>query len=521
MYALGLETVLVRIKPSSRWFLFGGPPGVTLRALASRGLIRLLDLKQHIGSLAGLLLLLVMAGGAALVPGSSGWAGKAAQGDRLAAEHRLLSAIGAYQQALQRPGGNPAARLRLADTYLRRGQWRDAVNSYQLAESAGNDSQSLLLNLATAQDRAGDLEGSLVTLRKELSTRPYDADAWTRLVERAAQSGLTPPDIAEKLVGVPVPLGSSAQAQKVLYLDAACLLTLDSGVGANALRQAEVGPDQATSTAATELYSAAHQGSGSGTDISIANALLAQGLLGPALIYLQKAQGTSQEAERQALLGYVRMQTGHVGQAGEALWRSQRLDPGLQTGQYIMGLFLRKQGDTVAAAEILAAAARQKPPNPAIYAELANALVDLGDYGSAEQALNLAIQAAPQDGQLHLAVASFYVDRQYEIARALPEAEQSVSMLGPTPEALSTLAWALHLSGRSKDALTPMLEAVAKDPESPLLRYRLGSIYDGLGERPEAREQYLMVHELDAEGSYWKRAQEALDGMQSGDSRRN
>lgn len=476
---------------------------------------------QHVGSLAGLLLLLVMVGAAALAPGSDGWAGEAARGDQLAAEHRLLSAIGAYQEALRRPGGDPAARLRLADAYLRRGQWRDAVNSYQLAEVGGNDSRALLQGLATAQDKAGDLQASLATLRRELSVWPDDAVAWTQLVERAAESGLRPSQIAEELAGAPVPLGSATLAQKVLFLEGACVLAPDSGPGANALRQAETGPDQATSAAADELYSAAHQSSGPDVDISIANALLAQGFLGPALSYLDNAQGTTQEAEREALLGYVLMQTGHTDQAGEALWRSQRLDPGLQTGQYMMGLFLRREGDTVAAAELLEEAARQKPANPAIYAELANALVDLGDYGSAEQALNLATQAAPRDGQLQLAVAAFYVDRQYRIDRALPVAQQAVRLVGRTPEALSTLAWALHLSGRSKDALAPMLEAVAKDPESPLLRYRLGSIYDGLGKRPEAREQYLMVHELDSEGGYWKRAQEALAGMQAGDSRRD
>lgn len=468
---------------------------------------------RNIGALAGLILLLALSTVFVLVPGSDGWSGAAARGDQLAAEHRLLSAIGEYQEAVQRPGGDPAARLRLGDVFLRRGQWQDAVSSLQIAEVGGNESRELLLGLATAQDKAGDIQASLATLRRELSLRPDNADAWTRLVERAAQSGLRPSEITQKLAGAPSPLDSPAPVQKVLYLEGACLLGPDSELGAKALRRASTGPDQEIRASAGALSAAAQQGDGPDRAVSIANALLAQGLLGPALGYLEKAQGTAQEAERQALLGYVLMQTGHMDQAKEALRRSQQLDPELQTGQFMMGSFLRRNEDAEGAAPLLEKAARQKPANPAIYAELANALVDLGDYGTAEQALHLAIQAAPEDGDLQLAVAAFYVDRQYRIGEALPEAQQAVRMLGRSPASLSTLAWALHLSARSKDALGPMMEAVAKDPESPLLRYRLGSIYEGLGRRPEAREQYLMVHELDSTGSHWKRAQEALDGM--------
>lgn len=468
---------------------------------------------RNIGSLSGLLLLLAMSLAFAMVPGSDGWAGAAARGDQFAAQHRLLSAIDAYQQAVLRPGGDPAARARLGDVYLRRGQWQDAIKSYRLAEVGGEDNQEVLLSLATAEDKSGDLQASLTTLRRELSFRPDDADAWTRLVERAAQSGMSSSEISRALAGAPAPAASPDALQKVLFLQGACLFGPDSESGGDALRRAETGPDQAIGAKAAELIDAARQGQGSETEMYIANAFLAQGLLGPALESLQKAQGTPSEAERQALLGYVQMQTGHMDLAAAALQRSQQLDPNLQTGQFMMGSFLRKKGDAVAAAKLLEKAARQKPPNPAIYAELANALIDIGDYGTAEQALHLATQAAPDDGALQLQVAAFYVDRQFRIDRALPEAEAAVRMLGGSPASLSTLAWALHLSGRSKDALGPMREAVAKDPESPLLRYRLGSIYEELGQQPEAREQYLMVRELDYEGAFWKRAKEALDGM--------
>lgn len=246
----------------------------------------------------------------------------------------------------------------------------------------------------------------------------------------------------------------------------------------------------------------------------MANSLLASSLFGPALDYLDVEQpGGAPEAERQALLGYVLMSTGRREEAGVAVRGSQQIDPGLRLGQLMMGRYLLASDDPDAAVPLLAAAAKQQPPNPAIYLELANALAMAGDYGTAEQALKLAVQADPESGEVHLAVADFYVSQQYRVEKALPEAEEAVRLIGRTPTTLGTLGWGLHLTGRSAEALQPLLDAVAMEPESALLRYRLGSVYESGGRKSDALREYHLVQELDGEGSIRKRADAAIEGM--------
>ena len=74
-------------------------------------------------------------------PGSQAWAGAAAEGDRLATQHRLLSAAGEYRSGLERPEAGPTLRVRLGWVLLRRGEWREAEDALRLTEVGGGASR--------------------------------------------------------------------------------------------------------------------------------------------------------------------------------------------------------------------------------------------------------------------------------------------------------------------------------------------------------------------------------------------
>jgi tetratricopeptide (TPR) repeat protein len=187
--------------------------------------------------------------------------------------------------------------------------------------------------------------------------------------------------------------------------------------------------------------------------------------------------------------------------------------PDEELAQFVQGLLLRKRGDTEGAALLFRSVIGKGPANPGVDLEMADALADLGDYDGAEMLLRRAVGAAPVDPVLRLAVARFYVDRQYRAEEGLAQATEAVRLAPASALALETLGWAQQLTGQSQKAVATLLRAAVLGPESPRLRYRLGSVYEGLGERERAREEYDMVRELDGAGNQWNRAQSALDGL--------
>lgn len=474
-----------------------------------------------------------------LLPGAEGSAGAAIRGADLASEHRLRSAVLEYQRMAGCPGAAVAGGLRLGRIYLQLGSWQEAVETFRSVD-AREASQEVNLGLAMALDRLGETRSSLEILRRELELRPSRAESWSRLVEMAAGSGLTPDEIDGLLAGLPRPEAGGAAGQRASYLLAACLLGPESADGGQALQRALSGPDADIRDKAFELLLAANQQAvttaGSvgispvrpylSTDpqpasptahlrsIALARVLLTQGLTGPALAYLKKvpAEG-AQGAGALALEGYGLMKLARLEDARAVIRRSLELEPDQTLGQYLMGSLLLSRGDAVEAVRPLERAARRDSGNPAILLELGRALAEAGDFSNAGQAVAMAVEAAPDDWGVRLAAARFHVDRQYRVGAALPEAREAVRLSGRNPEALATLGWANHLVGNSEDALKLLSEAVARDPKSALLRYRLASVHEALGQPEQAREQYLMVWELDGSGHHWKRAQAALEGL--------
>lgn len=463
-------------------------------------------------------MLLALALGAVALPGPEAWAGAISRASILYEGHRLQSALEAYRQAEQIPGAAKLALLRQGRTLLGRGQPEEAARTFRRLIDAGHASRQAMLGLVEALHRTGD-PAELEVLRQELEIRPQDGEAWTLLVERAATAGEGPEEIRRRVNGVPRPEGNTAVAQRAEYLAAACLLGPDSTAGSAALRRALAGPDLEVRGLAADLLASVEGGGGPGTGVSMAGVLIGHGLVGPALAAVESVEPDgAMAAEALAISGYGLLQIGRVDEAEQAVRRALELTPDLRLGEFVMGSVLRARGDEEGAVKYLISAARREPPNPAMFAELANSLAALGDVGGAELAIRRAVDANPEDPDLRLAISRFYVDSQYRPSEVLDDAREAVRLSGRSPSALSTLGWALQLSGSPGEALEVLREAVSADPRSTLARYRLGSVHETLGQLDDATEQYLMVIELDGAGDLARRAQAALDEVREQES---
>jgi tetratricopeptide (TPR) repeat protein len=95
-------------------------------------------------------------------------------------------------------------------------------------------------------------------------------------------------------------------------------------------------------------------------------------------------------------------------------------------------------------------------------------------------------------------------------AEAVRLAEESLRLRPGNADALDTYGWALHKSGRSAEALVPLMEALKKKPRMYCIHYHLGAAYLGSGdivrasghlqrqidEQPQTREAMLAVELL-------------------------
>jgi tetratricopeptide (TPR) repeat protein len=461
------------------------------------------------------ILLLILILGAVLLPGSAAWAGAVARGDLLLSQHRPASSLEAYRHAETLPGAAPVSLLREGRALLAREQWRDALGVFRRVVDRGLGGSEAAMGLAESYHQLGEVDTALTTLKMELERRPGNGAAWALLVERAAAAGMRPGDVDALLEGVGPPVVGAVDAQRTAYLWGACLVDPLSEEGRAALGMALTGPDPRVSALALELLSAAEIGDPAERGPAVARALMAQGMVGPALAVAERIDGgPDTRADALAIRGYGLMRIGRTREAEHLLREAMQLAPELRLAEFGLGMLLRTRGDEEEALDLLLRAASRHPPNPAIYAELANSLAALGDFGSAERAMRLAVEAAPEDAGVRLALVSFHVDSQYRPSTILEDAREAVRLSGRSAEALSALGWALQLSGQPREALEALLEARDRAPRVSQTRYRLGSVWESLGEIGEAEREYALAIELDGIGEVARRARAALSELE-------
>lgn len=218
------------------------------------------------------------------------------------------------------------------------------------------------------------------------------------------------------------------------------------------------------------------------------------------------------DAEVMAYLGHTRAQLDKP--AYEHLAAAVETKPDWPLGHYLLGLYLLKQELYDLAVEEFRAALRLDPGNAQAQVDLGRAYIGMGQYLAAEEALEAAVKAEPDDLTFHLALAHFHSDHAFHVPEQGIAAAQAAADLAPdNPEALDVLGWMHLLAGNPSQARLHLESAVRLAPELVSAHYHLGILHNVMGERESARFAFLRVIDLDTEGSYRLQAQAALREM--------
>ncbi|MGH7539061.1 MAG: hypothetical protein ACREMF_10515, partial [Gemmatimonadales bacterium] len=129
-------------------------------------------------------------------------------------------------------------------------------------------------------------------------------------------------------------------------------------------------------------------------------------------------------------------------------------------------------------------------PDPATLGLIGDGYAALGDSTKAEEFYH-AMEAVTlaQPGGFHRAWSLFLLDHERRVPEVLALVQQEIRTRHDV-YGWDLLAWALHRSGRDREALPAMAKALALGTEDALLFYHMGMIERALGQRVSAR-RYL------------------------------
>lgn len=204
-----------------------------------------------------------------------------------------------------------------------------------------------------------------------------------------------------------------------------------------------------------------------------------------------------------ALLGDVQLAAGRLDVAASAYARSLATQPSQPQAELGRARVLVARGDLPAAASVLAALT-DRIPLPDAVALQADVLAASGDVGGAARQRDLvraieALNASAGGVAVDLELARFEAA---QIGRPGGDADRAIELAErarlarPTIFADDTLAWALHRSGRSTEALPHAVSAVRTGIGDSTLWWHLAAVQAGVGRDDEARVSLSRAFEL-------------------------
>lgn len=456
----------------------------------------------------GVLLLCMLALG--VIPADSRGVKAVMAGDEAFRAGRYWDAIQAYQRAQAWHPRSPEVSLRLARALLARRETEPAQailahiyttapahlradiaaalgegwNQRQDAELArywweralalDATHREALWGLARLDEEAGRLDDAAARLRILTEAHPYDGEVRYRLgLLELCRDGASGTSYLEELLHADIPLWSER---------------------AGAVLQALGGTD-------ADAFGLAARGV----------ALLGAGEPRLAAECLTKALAREPDyADAWAYLGVAQAQSGRP--ARPAFDKALALDPDNFLAHYFLGRYHLHFGLGWAAMQEFERASALDPDNPALMVDMAIASALEGDYAAAGAWIEKSAQLAPDDAELALARARFFVERIYQLGeRGLPAAREAVRLNPDSGAAYDLLGWAYFLAGAPQEALEVLQLAVEKEPTYAPAFAHLGAVLFSLGDVEGGRAAFQHAIDLDPAGKIGEWARKQLD----------
>lgn len=181
----------------------------------------------------------------------------------------------------------------------------------------------------------------------------------------------------------------------------------------------------------------------------------------------------------------------------------------------IPAFFLARHWNAVGAHDqalaVLKEAQEYNPAEPAIAAELGATYAALGEIADAKIAYLQATDLSPQEPAFWLALATFSLTHEIEIADlALPAARNALALNPQDPAAADALGYGYFLLGNLPIAERLLLRAIQSDPQRAMTHYHLGLLRLAQGDRERAIAALILALQLDPEGSIGRLAERAI-----------
>lgn len=445
-------------------------------------------------------------------------------------------------------------RLREGDRALHRGDFETALANYAKAQSAQPWQLEPFLRAGEAHLRAGEAEEAAAVFAAAQALHPgawvawhgqgralaamgrYDAAA--EAFGRAAELGAGP-EAATKAGMLFVRAGdldlarawferaaedAAAEGMGVLETRARIPLALITALAdpaaaeTHARRLAQIAPHgtlmdaravQAAVAEAGELAEPARAA-------VLGRAALGQGYPYLAEALLRRARTADPSlVDSKAYHALALLAVGQPEAAREAAVTALRLDEQNPLARYARAVALRAGGETRSAVADLRQLIASVPAEPAFVIELAAAYADLGAYDLAAEHVAKAVDLPGAGDSTYLTAAEFFLERAFDSAQAVAYGQRAAEALPGEARAWEAYGWALHLLGDDDAALPQLREAVALNADSASAHYRLGAVYEAMGQIDKAREEYGLAAGLDPTGADGRRARAALRSLLS------
>jgi len=419
------------------------------------------------------------------------------------------AAIARYQSALERTPTDEQIALQLVDAHIDRHETSHALEILNRLEPhrRGERRAQILVRKGEAWLRAGEPDDAAFYWEAALRADPGNPLAHlglARIAENQGQQGEATYHYRCILLTNP----ADAEAAYRLGL---LLLDMDTVKARESLQQALVTGIAPWAESAGRLLTISHSDSPDPFDAARLGLMLIE-LEEPnaALRQFELATALAPDyADAHAYRGHLLAQLGRP--ASDAFAQALTLSPDLVLGHYLLGRYHDSQGLPALARLEYERALRLDADNPALGIDIALTYAEEGDYVTAEQWLDAAIERAPLDPAFALAQAKFYITRGYLVEeRGLPAVEIALALNGESAEGHELRGQASYLLGHLDSAITDLERAIALEPNRASAHLQLGMVLLAKGDANGAEWELNRAIDLDPAGSHGVRARSYL-----------
>ncbi len=443
------------------------------------------------------------------------------QGDAYKRHKEYSAAIEAYWLAAALRPRSAVLPLRVGEVYVLQERYALAVGAFEMALRTGRRFHpaeiEARLGLAAAYTGLGEDEKAVDFLNQVLTLEPENLEARYRL-GRAYLARSELGAARREFEGL---LAQAEMDPRAHYQLGLLLAEEDPDRALRHLEVAAAGPQAALAGEAQDMISTVKR------VMREENKAQADAILGAAYLNRREWSLARREfeeairlkpdhADAHAYLGRVLEEMGESEAALSHLWKAVQLDPKHALGYYFLGMYHRAHGRPLTARGQFTRLLELDPDNAAACVEVARTYIDKRDYPTAREWFHKAVELEPEKAEFHLLLADFHLDFLFKPEEGLAAARKAVELAPENAVAHDTLGWAYYLRGQRFEAERSLKKALALDPDLPSIHYHLGTLYAWRGVEKRALYEYQRAIDLDSEGFYRGRAEEAIRELKRG-----